>query len=97
MAKASEELQEGFLYAYERLTLRQLGDIVPRMLSEGQVERACQMRQTGKPDSEVLAWIKSQVGQRFNDLHEKILREVVREVEDAQTRRGAWFKPDIQL
>jgi hypothetical protein len=97
MTQASEELQEGFLHAFERITLRRLGCMVAGMLNDEQKERVRQMRQTGLPDSDVLTWIKSQMRLSYDDLHEAILLAVVREVEDAQTRRGARDKTKFRL
>ncbi len=87
MTHASEELQEGFLHAFERITQRRLGCIVSGMLNDEQVGRVRQMRQTGLPDGDVLAWIKSQMTVSYDDLHEAVMLAVVREVETAQARR----------
>ena len=87
MTQASEELQEGFLYTFERIANRRLGWIVFEMLSDEQVEQVKRMRQSGLPDSEVLTWIKSQMAVSYDELHEAIMLAVVREVEMAQARR----------
>jgi hypothetical protein len=87
MAQASEELQEGFLYAFERIANRRLGWIVFEMLSDEQVKQVKCMRQSDLPDSDVLAWIKSQMAVSYDELHEAIRLAVVREVEMAQARR----------
>ncbi len=57
------------------------------MLSDEQVEQVKRMRQSGLPDSDVLAWIKSQMAVSYDELHEAIMLAVVREVEMAQARR----------
>ena len=87
MTQASEELQEGFLYAFERIARRRLGLIVFEMFSDEQVVHVKHLRQSGVPDGEVLAWIKSQMAVSYDDLHEAVMLAVVREVEMAQSRR----------
>lgn len=87
MTNASEELQEGFLSAFERMTQRRLGCIVSGMLNDEQVARVRQMRQTGMPDGDVLAWMKSQMTVSYDDLQEAVMLAVVREVEMAHARR----------
>jgi len=80
MTKASEELQEGFVYAYERIARRRLGRIVAEMLSAEQVDRAKRMRESGRPDDEVMAWIKSQLVVDYDALYRSVLQGVVTEV-----------------
>ena len=87
LTQASEELQEGFLYAYERIANRRMGWIVYDMFSNEQVEQVRRMRQSGVPDSDVLAWIKSQMRVSYDDLYETCLLTVVWEVETARARR----------
>ena len=87
LSKASEELQEGFLYAFERIANRRLGWIVFEMFSVEQVAHVKHLRQSGVSDDEVLAWMKSQMTVSYDDLHEAVLLAVVREVEMAQSRR----------
>lgn len=87
MTQASAELQEGFMYAFERIARRRLGWIVFEMFSDEQVQQVKLMRQSGLPDGDALAWIKSQMSVRYNDLHEAIMLAVVREVEMEQARR----------
>ncbi len=87
MTCATEELQEAFLHAFERITQRRLGCIVSGMLNDEQAGRVRHMRQTGLPDGDVLAWIKSQMAVSYDDLHEAVMLAVVREVEMAHTRR----------
>jgi hypothetical protein len=64
-----------------------LGCIVSGMLNDEQAGRVRHMRQTGLPDGDVLAWIKSQMAVSYDDLHEAVMLAVVREVEMAHTRR----------
>jgi hypothetical protein len=87
MAQASAELQEGFLHAFERMTLRRLGCIVFEMFSDEQVEHVKLMRQSGLPDSDVLAWIKGQMSVSYDDLHEAVMLAVVQEVETTPVGR----------
>jgi hypothetical protein len=87
MTQASDELQAGFLHAFERMTMRRLGCIVSTMLNDAQVEQVRRMRESGVSDSDVLAWIKSQMTVSYDDLHEAVLLAVVREVEMARAWR----------
>jgi hypothetical protein len=87
MEQASEELQEGFLYAFERMVQRRLGCIVFERFSDEQVRQVRHLRQSGLPDGEVLAWIKSQMTVSYDELHQAVLLMVVYEVEMAHARR----------
>jgi len=87
MAHASEELQEGFLHAYEWIANRRMGWIVFEMFNNEQVEQVRCMRQSGMLDGDVLEWIKSQMTVSYDELHEAVLLAVVREVEMAHARR----------
>jgi len=87
MSRATEELQEGFLYAFERIARQRLGWIVFEMFSDEQVQQVKLMRQSGWSDGDMQAWIKSQMAVSYDDLHEAILLAVVREVEMAYARR----------
>jgi hypothetical protein len=87
MTQATEELQEGFLYAVERIARRRLGWIVFEMFSDEQVAHVKLLRQSGVPDGEVLAWIKSQMAVSYDDLYRAVVLAVVQEVEATPVRR----------
>lgn len=86
LTKASEELQEGFVYAYERIARRRMGYIVRQMLSDEQADRVQRMRESGRPDAEVVAWIKSQLTVDFDTLFRSVLQAVVTEVYQTPTK-----------
>ena len=85
LTKASAELQEGFVYAYERIARRRLGWMVRQMFSDEQADRVMRMREAGRPDSEVLAYIKSQMHVDFDELYSTALQAVVQEVYNTPT------------
>jgi hypothetical protein len=85
LTKASPELQEGFVYAYERIARRRLGLIVRQMFSDEQADRVMRMREAGQSDSEVLAYIKSQMHVDLDELYGSVLQAVVQEVYNTPT------------
>ncbi len=87
MTQASAELQDGFVYAFERITLRRLGCIVSGLLNDEQVGHVRLMRQSGIPDGEVLQWIKGQMRRSYDDLYEAVMLAVVQEVETTPVGR----------
>jgi hypothetical protein len=85
LSKASEELQEGFVYAFERIANRRMGWIVFEMLSDEQVAKVKRMRESGTSDREVLAWIKRCMSVDYDALYNAVLQDVVNEVYQTPT------------
>jgi hypothetical protein len=86
LTKASAELQEGFVYAYERIARRRMGHIVRQMLSDEQADRVRRMRESGMPDNEVLAWVKSQMTVDIDTLYWSVVQAVMAEVYQTPTK-----------
>lgn len=85
MSKASDELQEGFVYAYERIARRRMGWIVRPMLSDEQADMVSQFRDAGLPNDDILAWIKSQLTVDYDELYASVLQAVIEEVHRTPT------------
>jgi hypothetical protein len=86
LTKANDELQDGFVYAYERIARRRMGYIIRPMLSDEQADQIQHMRESGRPDAEVVAWIKSQLAVDFDTLYRSVLQAVVTEVYQTPTK-----------
>ena len=86
LEQASDELQAGFLHAYERMTNRRMGWIVYDMFSAEQVEEVRRMRQSGVSNTDVLAWMKRQMPVSYDELYESVMLLIVQEVELVHAR-----------